>query len=146
MAFSRWPCQSPRHLMKRLPILFTLVALVCGDSAASGAPNPEFELIHTFESGPNQAAEGSLTDGGDGWVCGSGTGTGKGKFSLGTIFKVRPDGSEIKAAHILAPGEGSVPFASLWNDKAGFLWGTTRDGGSRPNSQGTIFKISTATG
>jgi uncharacterized repeat protein (TIGR03803 family) len=64
-----------------------------------------------------------------------------GTTGVGTVFKIRPDGTE-SILHSFAgpPTDGGNPQASLVMDSAGNLYGTTSLGGS--NNVGTVFKIS----
>ncbi len=59
---------------------------------------------------------------------------------LGTIFKIKPDGSAYQQLHAFAgyPSDGQNPMGSLVSDGT-FLYGMTINGGG--NGIGTIFKI-----
>jgi uncharacterized repeat protein (TIGR03803 family) len=62
-----------------------------------------------------------------------------GASNLGTIFKIKPDGtSYLKLLDFTGAANGSSPYGSLFYDGA-FLYGTTRQGGI--NDSGTVFKI-----
>jgi uncharacterized repeat protein (TIGR03803 family) len=66
----------------------------------------------------------------------------------GTIFKVRAsDGELIKVLDFNRNGPtntGAHCRAELYNDGAGYFWGTTREGGA--SNDGTIFKVNANTG
>lgn len=64
-----------------------------------------------------------------------------GIYDRGTIFKLKPDGSEFKKLmdfNELVTGPGSMPYGSLISDSIS-LYGTTAFGGK--NYHGTIFRI-----
>jgi uncharacterized repeat protein (TIGR03803 family) len=65
-----------------------------------------------------------------------------GRFGLGTVFKLAPDGTET-VLHSFAGGsfDGASPMAGLTADQNFNLYGTTESGGGRDH--GTIFKITT---
>jgi uncharacterized repeat protein (TIGR03803 family) len=65
-----------------------------------------------------------------------------GTYSLGTVFKLRPDGIETVLHNFGAPNDGATPYAGLVLDGAGNLYGTTFGGGSY--SCGAVCKMSTA--
>lgn len=73
-----------------------------------------------------------------------------GASNYGTVFKVNIDtGAFSTVVEFGAVNKGASPIGGLVNDGAGFLWGTTRDGG--PNAgyaggSGTIFKVDTSSG
>jgi uncharacterized repeat protein (TIGR03803 family) len=59
--------------------------------------------------------------------------------NLGTVFKIKPDGTEFaKLLDFAVTPEGNTPFGSLISDGI-FLYGMTQGGGT--NGYGTIFKI-----
>jgi uncharacterized repeat protein (TIGR03803 family) len=63
--------------------------------------------------------------------------------NCGTVFKIAPDGSET-ILHSFAGvqgGDGANPRAGVLLDSSGALYGTTFEGGTNPDSYGTVFKI-----
>lgn len=88
---------------------------------------------------------GALVDDGTGVLWGTTSRGGAGNH--GTVFKYNPATEEfatvIEFTSNAAANKGRLPLAGLMDDGAGFLWGTTSDGGS--NGLGTIFRISKTT-
>ncbi|MEQ1588255.1 MAG: choice-of-anchor tandem repeat GloVer-containing protein, partial [Cyclobacteriaceae bacterium] len=71
-----------------------------------------------------------------------GMASGGGTNSIGTIFKIMPDGSGFtKLLDFAGAVNGSSPYGSLISDGS-FLYGMTNQGGL--NSEGTVFKYSIA--
>ena len=68
-----------------------------------------------------------------------GTTTVGGKASVGTIFKLAPDGTETVLHSFGQAADGSVPRAGLIFDAEGNLYGTTSAGGT--NKYGTVFEL-----
>jgi uncharacterized repeat protein (TIGR03803 family) len=70
-----------------------------------------------------------------------------GASGYGTIFRLRPDGSGEAVLHsfVTSGGDGQRPYASLVQDGAGALYGTTQEGGNFANGGssgfGTVFKL-----
>ena len=72
-----------------------------------------------------------------------------GASNYGTVFKVNINtGAFSTVVEFGAVNKGASPIGGLVNDGAGFLWGTTRDGGPNAGSagSGTIFKVNTSSG
>ncbi len=61
-----------------------------------------------------------------------------GANNLGTIFKIKPDGTGYAKLHDCDSVNGSSPFGSLFSDGT-FLYGMTQQGGA--HNDGAIFKI-----
>lgn len=120
-----------------------------GGSASRGtvfAMRPDgsgYRILHSFSSG--------LFDGGSPYaglvVDSSGTLYGTtyygGTMDLGTVFRIRTDGTGFQLLHSFssAPSDGSRPRASLVLDGKGNLFGTTLYGGSQ--GLGTVFRLRT---
>jgi len=72
-------------------------------------------------------------------------GGGHGAYGSGTVFKIAPDGSETLLYAFAAGGDGAEPYAGLYRDKKGNLYGTTIVGGGMGCYEhagcGTVFKI-----
>lgn len=64
-----------------------------------------------------------------------------GQHDLGTVFKLDPTGNETVLHHFkgITEGDGGAPFAGVLRDRAGNLYGTALEGGSR--GWGVIFKL-----
>ncbi len=67
-----------------------------------------------------------------------GTTTAGGSAGLGTVFKVRPSGTETILHSFTGGADGAIPYAGLVRDAAGNLYGTASGGGE---GYGTVFKI-----
>ena len=63
-----------------------------------------------------------------------------GAYSVGTVFKISPDGSTFSTLHAFDYSDGANPNASLVKGDDGNFYGTTTYGGARET--GTVFKIS----
>jgi uncharacterized repeat protein (TIGR03803 family) len=103
--------------------------------------------IHVFNSSGGGAYQPSaaLLQGSDGYLYG--TTMYGGAYSLGTIFKVRPNGDGFVQLRSLGGSyDAQQPFAPLIQGQDGFLYGTTQLGGNTAvggaSGFGTIFKIS----
>jgi uncharacterized repeat protein (TIGR03803 family) len=106
---------------------------------------PTHELLWSFHTFPKNPNSGALVLGPDGYYWGA-TSEG-GSQDLGTVFKVKADGSDWKLVHFFTEGStnsGFVPIGGLVNDGLGSLWGTTAYGGTF--GYGTIFRIYASTG
>jgi len=73
-----------------------------------------------------------------------GTLEGGGASKLGSIFKVNASNGGVTTILDFTDDKGLGPFTRLVSDGAGFVWGTTENGG--PRNGGSIFKINTTTG
>ena len=84
-----------------------------------------------------------------------------GAGDFGTVFKVNASTGVLttvveftNATAAVATNKGAYPYAGLVSDGAGFFWGSTEQGGLRPQQPdlsyapgyGTIFKVSMSTG
>jgi uncharacterized repeat protein (TIGR03803 family) len=108
-----------------------------------------FQVLHAFAhlSGSASATEGqaplgSLVLDGSGNLYG--TTSGGGSSDLGTVFKVKADGTAFQVLHSFAshPDDGSGPHAALTLDGSGNLYGTTSGGGAL--GRGTVFRLTAA--
>ena len=102
------------------------------------APDGTESVLHSFVSGSDGAnpqtdliadATGNLY----------GTTLAGGVSGCGTVFKVKPNGSETVLYAFKCRPDGFTPNGGLVMDAAGNLYGTTYGGGA-PN-QGTVFKL-----
>ncbi len=70
-----------------------------------------------------------------------GTTVGGGTSSLGTVFRIKPNGTSYSVLHNFSGGaDGAAPYGNLIVD-GGVLYGTTSQGGAA--NVGTVFKITT---
>lgn len=71
-----------------------------------------------------------------------------GTANIGTVFKVDPVSGTLSTVAeftgFAGAVQGAYPMGAMVGDGAGFLWGTTSQGGA--NGAGTIFKINLSTG
>jgi uncharacterized repeat protein (TIGR03803 family) len=106
-------------------------------------------ILHSFDSDRN--------DGRDPWAglifdpVGSLYGTTGAGGLIGTIFELMPSSGGGWTESVLhsfdyLKGDGAQPFAGLVFDKAGDLYGTTRDGGPPGGGGGTVFELSPSSG
>lgn len=78
-----------------------------------------------------------LTIDANGWLYG--TTSAGGSNALGTVFKMRREGSNYMALHSFTGADGRSPQAGLLLGNDGVLYGSTSAGGS--NTTGTLFKL-----
>ncbi|HEY3778881.1 MAG TPA: choice-of-anchor tandem repeat GloVer-containing protein [Rhizomicrobium sp.] len=104
------------------------------------APDGAETVLHAFTGGKS---DGALPDAG--LIADSagnlyGTTMFGGAYRDGTVFKLAPDG-KVTVLHAFTDenGDGGEPEASLIQDKAGDLYGTTSSGGAR--GFGTVYKL-----
>jgi uncharacterized repeat protein (TIGR03803 family) len=95
-----------------------------------------FEKIHDFNKPMGKSPEGSLIDGTNGFLYGMTTSGGAANY--GSIFRVRPDGTEFKKLHDFSNANGRMPLGDLLL-YGGRLYGMTSLGGKY--KQGIIFRI-----
>ncbi len=102
-----------------------------------------FNIIHTFRlsADDGRIPLAGLIQGIDGFLYGTARDSGASEFG-GTVFKIRPDGTGFSIIHRfpVSATDGTYPLAGLIELNDGFLYGTTRFGGT--NDTGTVFKIS----
>jgi len=63
------------------------------------------------------------------------------RLGCGTVFRVKPDGTETVLYAFTGESDGSDPEASLIRDKQGNLYGTTMEGGESAGCCGTVFEL-----
>jgi uncharacterized repeat protein (TIGR03803 family) len=96
------------------------------------------DVIHSFDVdtlGIRPQAE--LMEGRDGYLYG--TARAGGRYNGGVIFSINKDGSDYTVLHHFLPSAGKNPEGKLVQDSDGWIFGTTRFGGSGPF--GIVFKI-----
>ncbi len=107
---------------------------------AGAAPAMAYSVLHTHSPGPQFSYSWLILDG-------SGTLYGTtyqgGTTDVGTVFRVKPDGTGFQVLHSFTGGasDGMYPFSSLVVDGSGNLYGTTVNGG--PSDGGTVFRVKT---
>ncbi len=108
-----------------------------------GTDGTGFRVLHSFTGGSNDGSlpTGTLTMDVDGNIYG--TTLAGGSSNAGTVFKMRPDGTNLQLLHSFArsPGDGEAPNAAVLLDGRGNLYGTTLVGG--PSDLGTVFTVRT---
>lgn len=75
-----------------------------------------------------------------------GTTTFGGAYNWGTVFMLNPSGQETVLHNFAGPPDGAAPYAGLFRDAAGNLFGTTQGGGANlgncsPYGCGTVFEV-----
>ena len=130
-----------------------LVALLLGVSlnldTRANADSPPLTVLHTFAPNPTTGLNPdgadppcSLIAPGDGFLYG--TTQYAGVDGMGSVFKVKPDGSAFQTLHFFtgssqAGADGANPDVALLAPGDGFLYGTTERGDT--NGHGTVFRI-----
>lgn len=106
-----------------------------------GRDGTGYEVLHTFLSseGDGWMPEGRVLEATDGWLYGT-TQCG-GAEDVGTIYKVRKDGSDYSVLHALryTRQESGSPMAGLVESSDGLLYGTSTGGGK--TGRGTVFRL-----
>jgi len=94
-------------------------------------------VLFRFPGGPDANPLGTLTQDSEGNLYG----TTAGGACCGTVFRLSPSGAEWKQTilHTFNGADGAEPVAGVILDKAGNLFGTTKQGGS--NREGTAFEL-----
>jgi len=74
-----------------------------------------------------------------------GTTTYGGSHNFGTVFSLNPSGQETILHNFAGPPDGAAPYAGLFRDAAGDLFGTTQGGGNKLGCSGfgcgTVFEV-----
>jgi|GEM_PF-1518619 len=136
------------------PLVQAIDGFLYGTSFAGGAffnsgtvyradPTGTITIVHHFNC--NDATDGCFPRAGliqlaDEYLYGT-TEQG-GEFGQGTVFKIRPDGTDFRVIHsfeCLNPSNGCAPFAEMMRGADGFLYGTTSQGGA--SNSGAVFKV-----
>ena len=101
-------------------------------------PSGAETVLHSFGTGAGaQDPYGSLLQGSDGNFYGMSMHGGAN--GLGSVFMLRPDGSELVIYSFSAGGDGQTPHGSLIQANDGRLYGMTTSGGAYGN--GTAFSV-----
>lgn len=99
----------------------------------------DLSILHHFSWDDGAYPYGSILQNCDGLLYGV-THCG-GKNSVGTVFRIRRNGSDFKVLHHFDPENGGHPYSDLIEGCDGVLYGTTNDGGK--HKSGTVFSIGT---
>src|SRR5262249_26343965 len=104
-----------------------------------------FALLHSFAGGVGDGAysEAPLTLDATGFLYGTTLNGGAAGLGLGTVFKLKTDGTGFALVHAFTGGasDGANPFYSATQGSGGVLYGTTFNGGT--GSEGTVFQVKT---
>jgi uncharacterized repeat protein (TIGR03803 family) len=113
-------------------------------ATALAAPAGAVSILKAFPANPVDGTHPKYEIVADGTGYLYGTTYQGGAMNLGTIFKVKNDGSNFTLLHTFTGGatDGALPAAGLVLDGAGNLYGTTYAGGSAGG--GTVFTITTS--
>lgn len=112
---------------------------------ANAKPMPVHELVHSFPLPPKHPT-GHLVQDAAGWIWGT-TGNG-GHYGVGTLYKVRPDGSDWTEIVSFNGRQGrplgSGPSGGVAMAPDGVLWGATYSGGK--HDRGTLYRFDPRSG
>jgi uncharacterized repeat protein (TIGR03803 family) len=100
-----------------------------------------FQVIRTFINN-NASPFGGLLGATDGYLYG--TTANSGVAAAGTVFRIRPDGSQFLTLHTFQgiPNDGGLPLGRLIQASDGNLYGTTQRGDiGGLNDCGTVFRV-----
>ena len=114
----------------------------CGIVFKIGADARE-SLVYAFKGKKDGASPfGDLTIGPDGSIYGT-TQSGGASCGCGTVYKIRPDGTEKTLYQFQGGADGITPEAGVTLDGDGNIYGTTQQGGSGScqGGCGTVFKL-----
>ena len=125
--------------------LLLLLALVLAPLLISVQPAhaQTFSVLHNFQGKPSDGENpnGELVHDASGNVYGT-TLLG-GTFDGGTVFKMDPAGTETVLYSFTGKTDGAAPYAGLFRDPLGNLYGTTGGGGDPTCGCGTVFRLDT---
>ena len=134
--------QALRHRAGQVLWVFAFL----GASLVAAAPSAGYDILHHFKGGPADGAgpgAGLLLDGDTLYGTTRNGGGRNPSDALGTVFKLKTDGTGYEVLHHFKGGaaDGAAPVTALILDGAGFLYGTTSEGGSA--DLGIVFKLKT---
>jgi uncharacterized repeat protein (TIGR03803 family) len=105
------------------------------------APDGTETILYAFKGGTSDGSNPAAALVADAQGNLYGTTLEGGSGSLGTVFKLAPDGTETLLHNFIGGSDGSTPDAAVIADAQGNLYGTTNSGGA--GNGGTVFKIAT---
>jgi uncharacterized repeat protein (TIGR03803 family) len=115
----------------------------CGTVFKLGTNGTGFTLLHEFSGADGNGPYGGLTSGEGGILYGTASGgSGHGcEGGCGTVFSLKTDGTGFTVLHAFSGSgnDGLFPYAGLFLDENGSLYGTTEYGGA--SGAGTVYKI-----
>jgi uncharacterized repeat protein (TIGR03803 family) len=115
-------------------------------NAATGAISTVADFTGPSGAFPGGRSYSGFVNDGAGYLWGTTSEANANGF--GTIFKVNPTTDSVTTVHhfsgSVGPTKGWAVYAPMITDGAGFLWGTTRFGGTA--NLGTVFKVEIASG
>ena len=104
------------------------------------APDGTETVLHAFAGGGDgEFSYSDLLRTGEGKLYGTTLYGGDPNCNCGTVFKIKPDGSEIVLHSFTGGVDGSAASGGLIEDKDRNLYGVTEYGGT--NGQGTIYTV-----
>ncbi len=106
---------------------------------ADWGTNTSQQVLHEFDSTIGFKPSGQLLPVADGFLYGT-TSRG-GAFDRGSIYRIKPDGSDFSTLHTFDITNGGEPYGGLIQASDGDLYGTTASGGL--DNFGTVFRIKT---
>ncbi|MBZ5587017.1 MAG: hypothetical protein LAO05_00460 [Acidobacteriia bacterium] len=130
-----------RHSLRVARIGGWLLAVAVG--LARAAPTSAISILKAFPGDPSDGRDSAAALISDGAGNFYGTTYYGGPSDVGTVFKVRNDGTGFALLYSFAGGssDGANPYAGLIFDGAGNLYGTTHEGGA--SNDGTVFRVKT---
>ncbi len=112
----------------------------CGTVFEIAAGTVKKKTLYTFKGkNDGSAPMGAVTVGSDGSVYGVASASGA-PCGCGTVFKIRPDGTEKTLYKFLGGTDGSKPLAGVTLDASGNIYGTTQQGGGGCGC-GTVYEL-----
>lgn len=99
----------------------------------------DLRVVHAFSGGNGYELLAPEIQGPDGRLYG--ITNGPGKYRLGSVFVVKPDGSGFQDLLDFSAGDGFLPPAGVVLGRDGALYGTTKGGGAY--NSGTVFRVTT---
>ena len=95
-----------------------------------------FERLHSFSGADGSTPDGGVIQGSDGWLYGA-TFDG-GDANVGTVYRMRRDGSGFERLHSFSTTDGKFAEAALLQASDGAFYGTTMSG---PLGGGVIYRL-----
>lgn len=102
-----------------------------------------FSTIYSFQLTEGTSPRASVVSDAAGNLYGTTSNGGQGTGANGTVFKLAAESDALTVLHSFGTTDGSNPWASLFLDPSGNIYGTTYNGGE--NNKGTVFEIAAGT-